>query len=196
AQTLTLPSHSFVNGQAVTYTVAPGGTPIQGLTPGTVYYVIVVDGDTIRLAGTEAHAQAGTALAVDATGASGTQIFTAPQGSTAAVTIDLTKVGAATLTLPGHGYVTGEAVRYTATGTEIGGLSNAAIYYVIVVDGNTIKLADTAEDAFAGNALTLDRTAATGGHSLSPVQAAALVVRFNPSAVRPAGSTFALASHG
>ncbi len=196
AHTIALPSHGFVNGEAVTYTVAAGGTPIQNLTPGQVYYVIAVNDDTIQLADSEAHAQAGTALAVSATGAGGTQTFTPLQGSNTAATIDLTKVGATTLTLPGHGYVTGQTVAYATTGTEIGGLSNAAIYYVIVVDGNTIRLAGTAEDAFAGNAITLDPTGATGTQSLSPVQGPLGAVSFIPSAVRPAGSRFTLQGHG
>src|SRR5262249_207817 len=67
-----LPTHRFLHAEAVPYPLAGGGPPIQNLTPGQVYFVIVVNDDTIQLADSEAHAQAGTALAVNATGASGT----------------------------------------------------------------------------------------------------------------------------
>jgi hypothetical protein len=198
AHTISLPSHPFATGEPVTYTVAAGATPIRGLSPGAVYYVIVVDDDTIRLADSEADAQAGSFLPVDATGAGGTQTFTPVQGSSTAVTFTAVAVSGNgdAINLPDHGYITGEAVTYATAGDPIGGLSNAGMYYVIAVDSNTVELAATADDAYAGNALPLDPQVATGDQSLTPVPAADLTVRVNPSAVRDAGGTFALPGHG
>ncbi len=81
---------TFELGQAVRYDVADGDTPIAGLTPGNVYYVIAstnqfnlegdlrfVDKQVIRLAESENEARAGIAIDIDASGATGTQTLTA-----------------------------------------------------------------------------------------------------------------------
>jgi hypothetical protein len=47
-----IPSHGFGTGNRVIYRVEPGGTAIGGLTSGTAYFVIVVDGNHIQLAAT------------------------------------------------------------------------------------------------------------------------------------------------
>src|SRR5262249_21285697 len=92
AHTITLLGHGLVTGEPVTYSVAAGGTGIQQLTPGQVYYAIVVNDDVFKLADSERDAQAGTALPIDATGAGGTQTFTPLQGSSTDFTIDPTQI--------------------------------------------------------------------------------------------------------
>ncbi len=64
----------FTNGEAVTYQ-ALGGVPIQGLTDGDIYYVIVVNPTTIELAATQANATASTPvpIAINAMNATGEQ---------------------------------------------------------------------------------------------------------------------------
>jgi len=52
--------HGLSTGDAVIYDVGEEGTAIGGLTNGSVYYVVVVDAETIRLA-----ASSGDALAID-----------------------------------------------------------------------------------------------------------------------------------
>ena len=59
--TLTFNNHRFVNLQRVTYTDG-GGTAIGGLTDGTVYFIIKVDQNTIKLATSSSNAAAGTAI--------------------------------------------------------------------------------------------------------------------------------------
>lgn len=199
ADAINLPNHGFTTGEAVTYTST--GTPINGLTAdsSTLYYVIVVNSNTIRLADSQADALAGNPLVIDPTVATGNQVFTPQAGGTAAVTAEPAVIGIPnTITVANHGYVNGEAVTYSTTGNPIGGLSNAAIYYVIVVNSNTIELAATAATAYAGpaNAIAFDPMLAGGEQSLVPVQMPVMAASFNPSAVRGAGSTFTLANHG
>jgi len=84
SDTITIPSHGFVTGQAVTYTNG-GGTSIVGLTTGTVYYAIPVTSSTVKLALTVANAFAGSAIAIaDGVGASHklSPVFTATLQST------------------------------------------------------------------------------------------------------------------
>ena len=64
---------------------------------------------------------------------------------------------------------TGDAVRYSANGgSPIGGLKDGQTYFVIVRDANTIQLAASRDDAFAGVAISISSLGASGaGHSLS-----------------------------
>lgn len=55
ADTITITGHLLVNGQKVSYQ-DNGGTAPAGLVTDTVYYVIVVDANTIKLATTQAQA--------------------------------------------------------------------------------------------------------------------------------------------
>lgn len=61
------------------------------------------------------------------------------------------------ITLTGHGLSTGDQVYYfcPAGTNKIGGLSNSKVYYVIRVDANTIKLANSSSGASAGTAISL-----------------------------------------
>lgn len=63
--------------------------------------------------------------------------------------------GTDTITIAGHGYVTGQAVRLTTAGTLPSPLLVNQTYYVIVVDTATIQLANTLADALAGTAQAL-----------------------------------------
>lgn len=61
-----------------------------------------------------------------------------------------------TITIPSHGYSTGDVVIYDKNGgTIVTGLTNYAVYFVIVVNTNTIKLATSAGSAAAGTAVDL-----------------------------------------
>jgi len=44
------------------------------------------------------------------------------------------------INIPNHDFKTGEVVKYSTSGTDIGGLSNNTEYYVTIVDGNSFKL--------------------------------------------------------
>ena len=68
---------------------------------------------------------------------------------------DVVNTTAETIAIPSHGFATGDAVAYEASGTAIGGLTDGTTYFVIRVDPNTIKLASTASNATAGTAINL-----------------------------------------
>lgn len=58
-------------------------------------------------------------------------------------------------TIPSHGFTTGLKVRGTTTGSLPDPLQLATDYFVIVVDANTIKLAETLDEALAGTEVVL-----------------------------------------
>lgn len=66
ANTIAIPGHRYKTGYPVLYTAAD--TAIGGLTTATLYYVIRVDADTIKLATTLVNAKAGTAIDITALG--------------------------------------------------------------------------------------------------------------------------------
>lgn len=82
-----------------------------------------------------------------------------------------------------HGFVTGQLINYTATGTtNISGLSNQA-YYAIAVNRNIFQLAATKTDAENGTAITLTETgssssAITGSLNFNPAD---IIGRFDGS---------------
>ncbi|MEY2518223.1 MAG: large repetitive protein, partial [bacterium] len=80
-----------------------------------------------------------------------------------------------------HAFFSGQAVRYHATSTAITGLTNDAVYVVIVVDAQQIQLASTSNPT---TPLGLDTAglSASALHTLTPVQ------RF--TAVTPSGSIY------
>ena len=63
--TITLSSHAFNTGDAVTYS-DKGGTVIDGLTDGGTFFIIKVDANTVKLATTASNAVAGTAIDITA----------------------------------------------------------------------------------------------------------------------------------
>ena len=68
ADTITAREHRFVTGQRVTYGNG-GGTDPTGLSNGTVYYIIVEDRHSFKLAANAGNAVAGTAIDITAAGA-------------------------------------------------------------------------------------------------------------------------------
>ena len=67
ADTITAREHRFVTGQRVTYGNG-GGTAPTGLSDGTVYYIIVEDRHTFKLATSASNAVAGTAINITGAG--------------------------------------------------------------------------------------------------------------------------------
>jgi hypothetical protein len=86
------------------------------------------------------------------------------------------------ITLTAHGYTTGEAIVYsTGGGTAIGGLTNGATYYAIVVDANTIQVATTKANALAGT--EIDLTDGVGAaHTFTPASTAVFLENTGGSA--------------
>jgi hypothetical protein len=77
-ETFKIPSHGFLTGTAVTYSVG-GDTAISGLTDATVYYVVAVNRDYLRLATTASNAESGITLSVADFGTGATHSFTTSQ---------------------------------------------------------------------------------------------------------------------
>jgi hypothetical protein len=137
-----LASHGLTTGQIVR--IGSNGNVPAGLQANTNYYVIASDADHIKLATSDANAQAGTG-------------------------IDITSAGIGPITLTGykpdintatdalhfsaHGLTTGQRVRVSSEGTLAGGLSANTDYYAIIVDADHIKFATSAANAQAGIAV-------------------------------------------
>jgi len=75
ADSIVIGTHIFATGQGVMYRVQTGGTPLTGLEDGTIYYVVVVDSTTIRLAATQEDALAASPVIIDIAAGSGTHSF-------------------------------------------------------------------------------------------------------------------------
>ena len=87
-----------------------------------------------------------------------------------------------------HGLVTGQPVVYSnggtneETGKSIGGLDNEKLYYAIVIDPHTVRLAVTKEKALAGEGIDLAAPAdPTGEHRLAPADKVIAPEIVNPS---------------
>ena len=151
--TLYIANHGLVSGQAVKYSNG-GGTTIPGLTNNATYYIIRVDNSTVKLS-----ALPDLSTTVNITGVgTGTQ-------SLLITSLDYVNN---TISVPSHGFVSGELVLYDAKGqTVINGLTTATPYYVIVVNNDLIKLANTLEDVASETAIDItDTPAGVGVHSL------------------------------
>lgn len=74
------------------------------------------------------------------------------------------------ITINSHGYSTGDIVIYTkSAGHVVGGLTEYATYYVIVVNANQIKLALTANNAVLGTAINIAPADPGNNRLYSPV---------------------------
>ena len=151
--TLYIPNHGLVSGQAVRYSNG-GGTTIPGLTNNTTYYIIKVDNSIVKLSPNKALTPVAN--------------ITGPGTGTQSLVITSLDYVNNIITVPGHGYLDGELVQYDSRGqTVVAGLTTATPYYVIKVDADNIKLALTPEDAVAGTAIDItDTPAGVGRHTL------------------------------
>ena len=73
-----------------------------------------------------------------------------------------------TITQNDHRFITGQRVTYTnGSGTDIGGLTDATVYYIIKNDQNTIKLAANASDATNNIAISLTSVGTGTDHTIN-----------------------------
>ena len=75
------------------------------------------------------------------------------------------------ITIANHGLSTGDQIVYGDAHTELSGLQNGGVYYVIAIDANHIELARTLADAQAGIAIALTdgSAAATDQNSIQKI---------------------------
>jgi hypothetical protein len=188
-------SNPFMLGQAVVYHNG-GGTSIGGLVDGQTYYVIPDSSDAtkIQLAATPG----GNVIALTSTGSGSSQSL-APAGGASAVSFGPSNVIQSTLpdTIDlgySHGFVTGQPVfYYNGGGTGIGiqnrdgssgTLNNGGVvYYVIVVNDHTIKLAASRDDATAGRAINLTANGSSPTQSIQAVNTGISGPTFGPAEV-------------
>jgi hypothetical protein len=194
--TITLPSHGFLQGELVEYD-SKGQTVVNGLTTATPYYVIFVDGDNIKLATTPENADSGTAVDLTASPAgvgrhtlrslsktpdgiytitstpSATTFTVEAAGNVPIITKVFNPRGTIDLELntffiPSHGFTTGTKVTYEQgdAATDVDGLTNNTDYYVVAINRDYIRLATSAENAAAGITLNISDHGTGVGHKL------------------------------
>lgn len=89
-----------------------------------------------------------------------------------------------TVTIPSHGLPTGLKGRLTSTGTLPAGLSTGVDYFIIVVDANTVKFADSLAHAEAGTAVDITGYGATTSvNTFTPTAIAGATIVFQRSNV-------------
>ena len=121
-----IPAHGFTTGDCVIYDPMEGSA-IGGLIPYRQYFVKVIDSRYFRLYRDKIALQ---------------QVPRKTFVRSADVNVSNN-----TITITAHGYNTGDLVVYRADTTAIGGLDDSGVYYVIKINNNTIKLAESLIDA-------------------------------------------------
>jgi hypothetical protein len=121
-----IPDHGFTTGDCVIYDSMLGNA-IGGLIPYRQYYVKAIDTRYFQLYRDKISLQ---------------QV---PQKKF--VTSSNVNVSNNTITLASHGYITGDMIVYRADSTPIGGLNDRQVYYVIKVNNNSFKLAESLIDS-------------------------------------------------
>jgi microcystin-dependent protein len=116
---ITITGHPFYNGQSVMYSTI--GTVVGGLTSGTIYFVSVLDANTIGLATTRANVDVGTLINLTSQGV-GTQTltYTLTARSLAAQGGEETH-GVLVGELPSHNHTFSSTIQVGATGSNGGG---------------------------------------------------------------------------
>jgi len=78
--------------------------------------------------------------------------------------IDLTR---SAFNIANHNFVTGSAVTYTTTGTNIGGLTSGSTYYIIRINSDWFRLATSSLNAEAGTNITITSVGTGTSHTLT-----------------------------
>jgi hypothetical protein len=168
--------HHFLQGEAVVYYNEEGS--IKGLSHERTYYVILVDGNTLKLAETKALADSGEAV----------DIALATDGQPGLERIDLFLFDSSdgvsdqddTIAFDfEHHLQTGDEVIYYNGGEDnVGDLETGESYFVIRVDDTSLKLAATEQDAADDKAIDLAPLDNDQEHSLERIR----MLTFDPSA--------------
>ena len=129
-----------------------GGAAVGGLIDGGIYHVGVVSPTALRLAESLGDIAAESYLCLDPSAAAGDGHRLGVLESGAVKTASEVIEGNAVSLGFSHGLVTGQEVVYhSGGGTSIGGLTDGASYFVVVVDPTTFKLATDPADIFFGS---------------------------------------------
>ena len=149
--------HKFRNAEAITYRTA-GQKSVGGISTDTTYFASVINPTTVRLHLLQRDAIAGINTIQLSSFGVGNQnfecvakksvvesvnILSSGTGySNNKTTTDVSGINTASnnIHIANHGYNSGEVVKYSTTGTLVGGLSNNTEYYVTKIDSNNFKL--------------------------------------------------------
>ncbi|MEO0518743.1 MAG: DUF4347 domain-containing protein, partial [Cyanobacteria bacterium P01_A01_bin.116] len=105
---------------------------------------------------------------------SGSDFILNDQGTVKEFSSSNVSTGNDTITIANHGFTTGDRIFYEAgDGDTIGGLSDGTSYFAIVLDSNTIKLADSEADALAYKEVKSSKTSGLLGGIVSAISDAA-----------------------
>ena len=121
-----IPDHGYTTGDCVVYDPM-AGTSIGGLIPYRQYFIKAIDSKFIQIYPDKISLQQ----------VPNKKFFASSDVNTANNTI----------TMASHGYITGDMIVYRADSTAVGGLEDSGVYYVIKIDNNTIKLAESLIDS-------------------------------------------------
>ncbi|MFM7844580.1 MAG: hypothetical protein ACKPEY_10155, partial [Planctomycetota bacterium] len=174
----------YTTGEALLYDTL-GGTPIEGLLAGQVYYAIVDSNapTSLQLASSAANAAAGVAISLSSSSATGVNHSLQPLSTTVTSFAGDSALSTSTdsIALPSNSnYVTGQPLVYfSGTGTAIGGLTSGQVYYALPTPNSTssIQLATSYDNALAGIAVDLTN-AGSGTQTLQALAASATAIRF------------------
>lgn len=194
SNTITISSHGYNTGDVIVY-FANGGTAISGLTNYSVYYVINVNSNTIKLATSSTNASSGTGIDLTVVG-SGTQrlydplaqsgngyyaapsvVFTSADGAEAAGRAVLNDDGTLShviITNGGSGYSTVPAVTFSTdavrTRIEITSNNTTTVYGYVVRQLATVDVVScdgTPPCGFAvGDIFSIDETGSVGSYTI------------------------------
>jgi len=124
---LFIPDHGFLNNEPFLYSTG-GGTTIGGLTNSTTYFIDLISSTQFGLKPTVGGAR------INLTNYAAT-------GTTHSLAYDRPRANANTISISTHGLADGDLVVYdTGSGTEIGGLTDDATYYVVNATTDTFRL--------------------------------------------------------
>jgi hypothetical protein len=196
-ETISIPSHGFSQGELVQYD-AVGQTAIGGLTSGTPYYIILIDGDNVKLALNTNDAVNSVAVNLTTAGVGRHRLLSltkSPDGTYTIATVPnettftvnaggfvppivktftprgIVDIQQNNFKIQSHGFLTGTKVRYnTNSGTAVGGLTNATDYYVIAINKDYLRLGSDLDNALSGVAITFTSFGAGVDHNLTTYQ--------------------------
>ena len=197
ANQISIPSHGFSQGELVQYD-SVGQNVVGGLVSGNPYYIILIDGDNIKLASTLENANANLPVDLTSVGAGVQRILSLTKSPDGTYTVN-TVPSTTTFTVPAngfvpfivktftprtvvdiqqnnmrllsHGFITGTKVLYSSAGqTAIGGLASGTDYFVINISKDHIQLASTVENAASGVPIVLTTFGAGVDHTLTSAQ--------------------------
>ena len=149
--------HKLRNGEEVIYRTNDL-SGVGGLSTNSSYYVSVQDNFTIKLHKTLSDVLSGINTVVLTSHGEGTHFLRSVKKKSVIDSINIISSGSGYenkkrvtnssgistsynyITINNHGYNSGEIIKYTAEGTEIGGLTSGSEYYVIKVNDNSFKL--------------------------------------------------------